>query len=114
MTENLNKENFWNKIEQEYPDALAHFNQWFKQYQAEINWNNLFRTYRDPRILGIQFHDLPFEMQNGILARYELEMYNEPGGKEKYPEIAKTYHGQVHKIFYDLQRRITQRRKNAN
>jgi hypothetical protein len=62
----LTNENFWDKIKADYPDAFADFSKWIDDYKKEVNWELLFPT-------GTKFHDLPFEFQNGVLARYDIE-----------------------------------------
>lgn len=91
MIENLNKENFWNEMEQKYPEALNHFYAWIDKYKKEVNWDNLFgngtferqlphiKNGQNPAISNIiyeqdiKFHDLPIEMQIGILMRYNFD-----------------------------------------
>jgi hypothetical protein len=67
--ENLSKENFWNELSEKYPQAVELFNNWIDKYQKEVGWGDLFPN-------GVKFHDLPFEMQNGILARFDIECFH--------------------------------------
>lgn len=62
----LTKENFWNELQIKYPDAMKAFGKWIDDYKASVGWGDLFPN-------GVKFHDLPFEMQNGILARFDIE-----------------------------------------
>lgn len=64
--ENLNKRNYWNDIQLKFPDAMKVFSKWIDEYKAKVGWTDLFPN-------GVKFHDLPFEMQNGILARFDIE-----------------------------------------
>jgi hypothetical protein len=73
----LNKENFWNIIEKQYPKAFDLFSKWVDAYKAEVKWSTLFQD-------GIKFHDLPFEMQDGILNRFNIEMFQ---GEVAYKSI---------------------------
>ncbi len=99
--ENLNKENFWNALMAKYPKAVEHFCNWIDEYKNEVKWNDIFGK-------NVKFHDLPFEMQNGIIARYELELYNnhQGKGKEEYLQIAENYAPEIKKIFQELQQTI--------
>lgn len=63
IRESLTKENFWNEIIQQYPNASKLFLEWINEYKKESDWN---------RILGskVKFHDLPYAMQVGIWLEY--------------------------------------------
>lgn len=63
--ENLNKENFWNSMKSNYPTAMAHFSEWIDAYKDSIKWKTMF--------FKSKFHDIPFEMQLGILIQYFFE-----------------------------------------
>lgn len=109
MIQNLNKENFFNALERQYPDAVEHFLNWIDEYKREVDWNLLFGE-------AVKFHDIPFEMQNGIIARYELELHNnkQGQGKEQYEAIAENFKGQIVDLFAEVQRNIILRRKKLN
>jgi hypothetical protein len=113
MIENLTKENFFNELHDQYPEAVEHFCKWIDEYKREVNWDTLFGgdLVRAPK-----FHEIPFEMQNGIIARFELELFNNGhgNGKEHYVGIAKQYKGQVRELFKDLQLNIEKRRQKLN
>lgn len=96
--ENLNKENFWNELHKQCPEAVDHFCNWIDDFKKANDWDSLF----DPEL---KFHDLPFDMQNGIIARYELELYNnhQGKGKEVYERLAEAYKEKIKNIFIDLQ-----------
>jgi len=59
---------------------------------------------------------VPLEIQNGIIARYELEMHNNKGGegKENYKKIMSVYPKQVRELFADLQNSINNHAKTLN
>lgn len=65
---NLNKENFWNRVYADYPMATQAFCDWIDAYKQETGW-----TAKAP---NIKFHDLPIEMQVGILQRFFTEKTN--------------------------------------
>ncbi len=81
---NLNKENFWNDLHKQYPKAVDDFCKWIDQYKKDIGWDKLLnknyhktniRRASNGEITGIdfsapKFHDLPFDMQRGILLKY--------------------------------------------
>jgi len=101
--QNLNKENFWNDLKKKYPDAVDHFCKWIDEYKKEVDWNNLFGNNMSQLNPQIKFHDLPIDMQNGIIARYDLECNS---GKVGYEKIIGNLQMQVSKLFQDLQNQI--------
>lgn len=107
--QNLNKENFWNDLHDAYPEAVEHFCRWIDNYKKEVGWSLLFSE-------DIKFHDLPFEMQNGIIARFELELFNNKQGKgpEVYLKIAEDYKQQLKNLFADLQKSTINRSTKLN
>ena len=72
----LTKENFWNDLYEKHPEPMKEFCEWIDAYKKEIMWNDLFFNSR--RHNPIKFHDIPFEMQVGIILRFI---------KEKYPQM---------------------------
>jgi len=80
----LTKENFWNEAHSKYPLAIDQFCKWIDEYKKKIDWNKLFnKMYHEENIRRApngeicnidfsapKFHDLPFDMQRGILTRY--------------------------------------------
>ncbi len=58
--ENLGKENFWDPFMKKCPDAVGKFCKWIDQYKESVSWKTLFQEH-------VKFHDVPFEMQYGIL-----------------------------------------------
>lgn len=107
--ENLNKENFWNELHAKYPTAVNHFCKWIDAYKEEVGWKKLFAD-------GVKFHDIPFDMQNGIIARFEIEMYNNKlgEGKRESEKIRNDYKKVVENLFKDLQNSIDKRGKTLN
>lgn len=85
--ETLTKENFWNEMEQKYPKAMKHFNEWIDSYKKKNNWEilfnagwyagiatsytkegipyNYFNKHQTPK-----YHELPIAMQFGIFIEY--------------------------------------------
>ena len=83
---NLNKENFFNEIEAKYPEAMNEFQQWINDYKFSVVWDCLFnhnphffqtKQHADISISSNwpapKFHDLPYEMQVGIIMRFISE-----------------------------------------
>lgn len=112
MIQNLTKENFFNELHRTCPDALEHFMLWLDEYKKEVGWDKLFSNII-PTTREIKFHDLPFDMQNGIIARYEMELFNNGHGhgKEIYESLAKQYRTSIQNIFIDLQLKINRRKQ---
>lgn len=99
MNDLLSKENFWNEIEDKYPDALSHFRMWIDKYKEEVNWEDLFGntqvSTRDKYEGQIKFHHLPDELQCGILIRYQIEF--EKGSTVINQSKLKTFFSEVQK-----------------
>lgn len=80
MAENLNKENFWNEIMKLYPKTYTHFCNWIDGYKKEVDWNKLFTgNYgfsKGGTCCTTKFHNIPIEMQIGVLIKYFLEEHN--------------------------------------
>lgn len=80
---NLNKENFFDAMLEKYPKAMQDFRNWIDEYKFQVNWSSLFneqeiRTdtyYHD--IQAPKFHDLPYELQYGIIVKYCTEKFGE-------------------------------------
>lgn len=72
MIPNLNKENFWNDLESKFPDAVKDFYEWIDRYKVESNWDKVFKCDEGTGQV-LKFHEINFEMQVGILARYIVE-----------------------------------------
>lgn len=65
--DNLNKENFFNLCQQCCPLAMGAFCKWIDAYKIGVDWKELFAE-------RVKFHDIPFEMQVGILVSFFHEV----------------------------------------
>lgn len=75
--ENLGKKNFWDQMEKKYPMAVDVFKKWIDGYKKKVNWGILFSD-------GIEFHDIPYEMQMGIMNRFFIETF---AGEKEYNSV---------------------------
>jgi hypothetical protein len=111
---NLSKQNFWDELYAKYPQAVELFYKWIDKYKVEIGWDELFYNkfvddengITDRRI---KFNDLPFEMQNGILARFDIECLHgiQTGlGKARYEKNRPHYVQGFVNLFADLQQQL--------
>ena len=100
----LTKENFWNELREMYPEAVDHFCKWIDRYKEEVGWDGLFGEI-------FKFHNLPFDMQNGIIARFDLECYN---GRLKTAEIIGVEPLRIRDLFKDLQNAIIKKQIKLN
>lgn len=66
--ENLNKQNFFDEMHSLYPKAVDKFIEWIDGYKSANNWNSIFRE-------GVKFHDIPYELQMGIMNRFFIEAF---------------------------------------
>jgi len=121
MIQNLTKENFFNALREKCPLAVDYFCQWIDNYKKENNWDELFngniqQQYPLMPTESPKFHELPFEFQNGIIARFELETFNNKNGngKEIADTICENYKSQVEKLFFDLQKNLESRGTKLN
>lgn len=77
--QNLNKANYFDNMMQKYPKALEIFCQWIDRYKETINWNKLFNSDSEwqssdgKNAPAPKFHDLPYELQYGVLLRFFAE-----------------------------------------
>lgn len=99
MLPNLTKENFFDALRKKFPLAMDHFCAWIDLYKLEVGWNELFGAglVRAPK-----FHEMPIEMQAGIMGRYLTEqMSNEMGkGAEFYARsVGDQYKGYLENNF---------------
>lgn len=102
--DNLNKQNFWNELHAHCPDAMGHFSNWVDSYMKEIAGTLIFNH--------LKFHDLPFEIQNGIIARYQLELeYLGSNPETELRRVRIDYRNNLRDFFKGLQREINQGRK---
>jgi len=63
-------------MEEKCPYAIDVFKKWIIGYQKKEVWRNLFRD-------GVQFEDIPIEMQMGVMNRFLIETY---AGQQEYAE----------------------------
>jgi len=107
--QNLNKENFFNEMASLCPLAMEYFSRWINEYKIEVKWNEVFGS-------KVKFHHLPFEMQNGIIARFELELYNnkKAQGKLISADLHEAAKGQVRSLLLDLEKQIILRSSKLN
>lgn len=77
--ENLNKENYFNGMMEKYPRATQQFCDWIDKYKKENNWdglfNNLDRCAPSEPEGRIKFHNIPVEMQKGIIQLFVKEKF---------------------------------------
>lgn len=94
--ENLNKENFWNEMDARYPAAMHVFKGWIDMYKKEVKWDELFG---EDLLEPVKFHDLPYEMQIGIILRFISEIFKDKGTNYLGPDQTK---GMISKALDDL------------
>jgi hypothetical protein len=83
--QNITNAFFWNALKVQYPEAVQLFNKWVDDYKKEIGWDRYIKP-------GVKFHDLPFELQNGIIARFDIERsFGEKTYKANLPIYAKQF-----------------------
>lgn len=73
----LTKENYFDDLTEKCPRAMEHFLKWIDEYKKEVGWCNLFRPLTTGGAKGftyIKFHQLPYEMQVGIMLRYAKDI----------------------------------------
>ena len=80
--ETLTKENFWNEMEQKYPKATKHFQNWIDGYKnadsghyyalfnASITTHLDSDTKQPVKTVAPKYHELPIAMQFGIFCEY--------------------------------------------
>lgn len=76
----ISKEEF-EEIGGKYPLAYDHFRTWIDSYKASVNWHHLFNSDCYDNWNGLttapKFHELPFEIQFGILAKFMIEIFHD-------------------------------------
>ena len=66
LQEGLTKENFWDDLQEKYPDAMKTFLNWIDDYKKTVKWAEILGgSARAPK-----FHDLPYTMQFGICVEF--------------------------------------------
>jgi hypothetical protein len=113
--QNLSKENFWNDLHAKYPQAVDLFCKWIDKYKVEVGWDELFNQAGLPdEDKPVKFHDIPFEMQNGILARFDIECNNgvfTGQGSALYERNRPIYVQQFQSLFSDLQQQLDKQKQ---
>lgn len=108
IIDNLSKENFWDAIKDRYPEGFIYFTEWIDRYKEEVGWDKLFAP-------GIKFHDVPLDIQNGIIARFDLEMHNGKGNADRIrgnlPQQTKALVDEVHTLILMNQKRKYEQRQ---
>lgn len=105
--ENLNKENFWNAAKEAFPLAVEAFCKWIDEYKAEVKWNELFNAGNplgEGQVQAPKFHDLPYEMQAGIMNKFFIELFGGAKGIADYKSVEKQmyYHGEMQTALSEL------------
>lgn len=95
ISQPLTKNNFWNKMMEEFPNAMKLFCNWIDEYKKETDWNNL---------LGgdIKYHDLPYAMQQGVWISFCYDQLNEHFEQPEYsPDF--DFEEEVKNVFKELE-----------
>lgn len=70
----LTKENFWNDLNQKYPEQMKVFCDWIDEYKRRVDWNTLFNGDFTPSGHGYarspKYHEIPIAMQIGIFYQF--------------------------------------------
>lgn len=69
--ENLNKQNFWDEKMKSCPAIMKHFCKFVDEYKQKNDWKKMFNK-------KIKFHDIPVEMQTGIVIAFIMKITNSP------------------------------------
>lgn len=120
--ENLSKENFWKELEKKYPQAVELFYKWIDKYKEEVGWDRLFSNGQyfmeadgtGGHRIETKFHDIPFEMQNGVLARFDIECFHgviTGKGKAFYESQRDHYVKGFEELFQDLQYQLNKQKQ---
>lgn len=76
--ENLNKENFWNSLQEQFPKSMKEFCDYIDLYKKENDWNQMFsgncRCYSHNEMPIPKFHEIPIEMQLGIVISFLMHI----------------------------------------
>jgi hypothetical protein len=94
---NINKENFFNVMEKNYPFSVKHFFNWIDDYKQKNNWSELFNSN------SIKFHDLPFEMQFGIIINYVQDLASKKLKAKGFPKDYIDFYVAKIPLPYDIQ-----------
>ena len=77
--EGLTKENFFNLMSDNYPFGMRLFTEWIDEQKKILDWNKIFNSdseWQDcigKNAPAPKFHDLPFELQFGMLSMFILK-----------------------------------------
>lgn len=71
--ESLTKENFWNELNNAYPEQMKEFCAWIDEYKKRVDWDGLFNGLKGPFTSSPKYHDLPIAMQLGIFWEFSME-----------------------------------------
>lgn len=77
--QNLNKDNYFDALMKKYPKALELFCAWVDRYKETVGWKQLFNSDSEwqnaqgKNAPAPKFHDLPYELQYGVLLRFFAE-----------------------------------------
>jgi mRNA-degrading endonuclease HigB of HigAB toxin-antitoxin module len=117
LRENLTKENFFNEAMEKYPKATKLFCEWIDEYKKAVGWQKLFnRAFNQSNIKRAgngeiystdfstpKFHDLPYEMQQGIWIRFANETLNKYFEHPEYEaEIEFDLREDIKKVFGEI------------
>lgn len=77
----LTKDNFWDRMKEQYPKAMDKFLKYIDQYKIDNNWDSLFQgdktlgehTYYKTEP-SPKFHELPVAMQIGIFDQWQSSL----------------------------------------
>lgn len=82
---NLSEEDFWNKLHEECPGLMRMFFDFLDKYKKESGWDFLFSwnfhpatTHTVNKDRRAKFHDIPLEMQVGIILRFSIQINCKP------------------------------------
>lgn len=90
--EKLTKENFFDELQAKHPLAMAGFYKWIDGYKIRVSWGLMFQP-------SIKFHDLPFEMQEGVIMKWARELAED--SDEEYSNAIVEHYKE---FFADLER----------
>ena len=67
---NLTKENFWNRMKEQYPLSMESFCKFIDEYKKTVGWNGLFNELeiasQSFKTFAPKFHDVPYHFQLGV------------------------------------------------
>jgi hypothetical protein len=91
---NLNKENFFDLMDEKYPLGMIMFQRYVDNYKKQVNWDKLFNSDSDyqnsegKNAVAPKFHDLPYELQIGLLLKFAADLFPSEEGIFIGPEDA--------------------------